>query len=192
MPESGDGIALLRALRRRDFAGFTYLWTSSSRSAIDELIRQHELLLKGVGTGGFCNQTETQALAAKIKRDFDACGKVFVVPNPGDMIFDPLDMALDILTDLLPLCFSSDNRGQILDRARKAIGCDNTDPTFAKSFRQRVITSFPSQVGQLAGPSAAVREIANELVGSDPTHDIEKIAKLRDALLEVCRICEEV
>jgi CheY-like chemotaxis protein len=189
MPQPGDGVELLRALRRIEFPGFTYLWTTSDRAHIDRLIEQDALLLDGIGTGGFCSRTEAAMLADKIKRDFEACGQMFVVPNPGEMVFDPLDVALNILVDLLPLCFSSDNRDEIINRTRKAIGCDSTDPTFSRSFRRRVVTIFRNKAGLIAAPSVRVRDAANALSECDSSELIDKIADLRDALLEVCQIC---
>lgn len=191
MPQPGDGIELVTALRRSGFAGFTYLWTSSERAYIEQVLRQHALLLESRGAGGFCNRSEAAALAAKVKEDYDACGQSFRVSDPESRVFNPLDAALEILTDLLPLCFSSANRQEIMEHASKAVGGDNTDSTFLQSFRGRVQTYFPARVGELALPSAEVRETYCTLANGDTPNDVRNIACLRDALLRVCQICHQ-
>ncbi len=185
---SRDGVRLINALRGSGFAGFTYLWSSSSPANDVELF---PTMLKRAGAGGFLNSAFA-SLAIKVRKDWEACGNSFEVANPKSMnLVDPIESALQILSEFLPGSLLSEIKQNGEDTWNSA--CQRASDLFSVqpgNFRS-LAASFPKH-NTLRLDDAS--DFMTRLCKADfNDHDsiFKDLTDLRDALLDVAKSCQD-
>ena len=160
---------------------------------ISGLLEGYAPLFDGPGAGYFSRDEMPVVLAKRIRADFEDCNQTFIVPNAVERFFDPLAVALEILSSLLPLCFSLSRQDEIVANVEAVLGRRSSHHEFNRSFLQRTAVVFPSEIreGQLDTLSGKARRACDRIAEASQAEVITGIAELRDALLEMCEQCSK-
>ncbi|MFN3650362.1 MAG: hypothetical protein ACK47B_12365 [Armatimonadota bacterium] len=173
-----DGPTLLRYLCcTYNYAGFAYLWTGANESTVGGIASKHKVLFGHVGAGCFRN-SDSDALSIKIEHDYLHCGHTFRIRDASVRCFDPLDSALHLLTEVLPLCFEPDSpdRTAILTRFRSSVTAFRSGISALTQTGEEPVQSMLSNV------SAA----ASAVLTSSEADMVAHVEELRDVLFAVC------
>lgn len=188
MPNHRDGVRLISALRRVGYAGFTYLWSGADPSSD---VESFPAMLKQIGSGGFTS-TQVTSLAAKVRSDWEACGKTFQVSDPANMsLLDPVESALQILSEFLPGCILSEFKGndsEDWDAAyNRALSLFRVQPG---NFRS-IVSSFPGYSALRLEDASDALQLLHKTDANDHTTIFKVLGNLRDALLDVAVFCQD-
>jgi CheY-like chemotaxis protein len=181
MPNARDGVRLINALRRAGYAGFTYLWSSSSTSSD---VETYPAILGAVGSGGFTN-TQAVSLAARVRSDWEACERVFRISDPlGRSLVEPLEAALQILSEFLPGCLNSESgnneAGGWAAASGRALSLFNGRPG---SF-ENVIKSYPNCNYTRLEDAFDLIKLLDRTSPNKHSAIFKALENLRDALLD--------